>query len=118
MLWDNVENNMTRAHYQKLALLRAHNEALRVGEFRTWRAEASGLYAYERFAGEERLLCVLNTAKEPIVASLPLPESFAAKAAVHDLYAQNPARMERHGRGEAGSGRRDDPLVTQRPVCL
>ncbi len=87
MRWDNVENNMTRAHYQKLALLRAHNEALRVGEFRTWRAEASGLYAYERFAGEERLLCVLNTAKEPIVASLPLPEAFAAKAAVHDLYA-------------------------------
>ncbi|NCB05602.1 MAG: glycoside hydrolase family 13 protein, partial [Clostridia bacterium] len=87
MRWDNVENNLTREHYQKLALLRAAHPALSVGEFRTWQTLDSGLYAYERFTGEEHLLCVLNTGTEEVMANLPLPEGLAAKSAVHDLYA-------------------------------
>ena len=87
MRWDNVENNPMRAHFQRLATLRAEHEALRVGAFRTWRTEANGLYAYVRFTAEERLLCVLNTGKEEIVTQLQLPEPMRSQAAVRDLYA-------------------------------
>ncbi len=87
MRWDNVENNPTHAHYQKLAALRAGREALRVGAFRTWRAEENGLYAYERFTDGETLLCVVNTSTEAVVSQLPLPAALAVKAALHDLYA-------------------------------
>ncbi len=86
MRWDCVENNPTHTHYQKLAALRATHEALRIGAFRTWRAEENGLYAYERFTAGERLLCVLNTATEPLTAQLALPESLRSKAAVCDLF--------------------------------
>lgn len=89
MRWDNVDGNTTRAHYQKLTSLRASHEALRIGEFRTWQVESNGLYAYERFTKDERLLCVLNTGTDPVTAQLPLPEALRGKAAVHDLYAEN-----------------------------
>ncbi len=88
MRWDNVDGNATRAHYQKLTSLRAAHEALRIGEFRTWQVESNGLYAYERFTKDERLLCVLNTGTDPLTAQLPLPEALGGKAAVHDLYAE------------------------------
>ena len=35
MRWDDVEDNPTRAHYQKLARLRAQLPALRTGRFRS-----------------------------------------------------------------------------------
>jgi glycosidase len=88
MRWDNVENNQTRAHFQKLARLRASHEALRVGAFRTHLAENSGLYAYQRYTDGERLLCVLNTGHEDVTAQLPLPEPLRAQAAVRDLYGE------------------------------
>ncbi|MCE5342359.1 MAG: glycoside hydrolase family 13 protein [Eubacteriales bacterium] len=87
MRWDNVDKNPTRAHYRKLVALRAAHEALRIGTFRTWHTDESGLYAYERFTDEERLLCVLNTSTETITAQLALPATLCACAAVHDLYA-------------------------------
>ena len=88
MRWDTVEGNPTRAHFQRLAALRAAHEALRIGVFRTWRAEADGLYAYERFTDDEHLLCVLNTGKETLAAQVALPEALKGKAAVHDLYGE------------------------------
>jgi glycosidase len=88
MRWDNVENNPTRAHFQKLAHLRAANEALRVGAFRTHIALDNGLYAYERFTEGQRLLCVLNTGREAVAAQLTLPEPMQGQAAVRDLYAE------------------------------
>ena len=87
MRWDCVENNATHEHFRKLAALRSGHEALRTGAFRTWRAEENGLYAYERFTEQERLLCVLNTSTEEIAQSLLLPEPMRGCAAVRDLYA-------------------------------
>ena len=86
MRWDCAEQNPTHAHYRKLAGLRAKHPALRTGAFRTWHAGRDGLYAYERIADDERLLCVVNTATEAITAELPLPASMASQAAVRDLY--------------------------------
>ena len=88
MRWDNVEGNATRAHFQKLARLRAAHEALRTGAFRTHLAEENGLYAYERITDGERLLCVLNTGREPVAAQIALPEPMHSQAAVHDLYGE------------------------------
>lgn len=88
MRWDNVEGNPTRAHFQKLIALRKAHEALRTGAFRTWRAEANGLYAYERFTAGERLLCVLNTGPDAVDTQLQLPEPMRAQAAVRDLYGE------------------------------
>lgn len=87
MRWDDVENNPTRAHFAKLAALRAAHPALRVGAFRTWQAGEDGLYAYERFTEGEQLLCVLNTAQDALTAQLTLPEGLKDAAALHDLYA-------------------------------
>lgn len=87
MRWDDVDGNETLAHYRKLTALRASHEALRIGAFRTWYTDQNGLYAYERFTYSERLLCVVNTSTDTITAQLPLPESLAKRAAVHDLYA-------------------------------
>lgn len=86
MRWDCTEQNPTRAHYRKLADLRAKHPALRTGAFRTWHAGEDGLYAYERIATDERLLCVVNTATQAITAQLPLPAAMASQAAVRDLY--------------------------------
>jgi cyclomaltodextrinase / maltogenic alpha-amylase / neopullulanase len=86
MRWDNVNNNPTRAHYQKLAKLRAAHPALRTGAFRTWQADENGLYAYERFTDTEAVLCVLNTTAEPLAAQLNLPDAQRSKVALHDLY--------------------------------
>ena len=88
MRWDWVENNETRAHYQKLAALRMQNEALRVGAFRTWRAMDSGLYAYERTTDSQSLLCVLNTGDQPVKTLLPLPQALSEKTELTDLYTQ------------------------------
>ena len=88
MRWQQVEGNPTRAHFQKLATLRAGQEALRVGAFRTWRAQADGVYAYERFTDEEHLLCVLNTGTQERTVQLPLPQWLAEQAAVYDLYSE------------------------------
>ena len=88
MRWDNVEHNVTYTHYQKLAMLRAKHDALRIGAFRTWQTLPGGLYAYERFTKDERLLCVLNTGVETVTAQLALPEPFNHQAAIHDLYSE------------------------------
>ncbi|HPJ02346.1 MAG TPA: glycoside hydrolase family 13 protein [Candidatus Limiplasma sp.] len=88
MRWDWVENNETRAHFQTLAHLRAGNEALRLGAFRTWQALPNGLYAYERYTDNQRVLCVLNTGAEAIDVLLPLPQTYAGKESLRDLYAQ------------------------------
>jgi len=88
MRWDHVKDNPTHEHFQKLARLRATHAALRIGAFRTWQVQANGVYAYERFTGEERLLCVLNTSTEEITAQLPLPGPMRDQAAVRDLYGE------------------------------
>ena len=88
MRWDWVEGNPVRAHYQTLATLRKQHAALRVGSFRTWKTMKNELYAYERTADGETLLCVLNTGDQPVKALLPLPQALRDKAILSDLYAQ------------------------------
>ena len=44
-------------------------------------------YAYLREAGNERVLCVLNTTTQPVRQRVKLPEGMAGMAVVHDLYA-------------------------------
>ena len=85
MRWDNVEGNPTLAHYRKLTRLRKEVAPLRTGSFRTWAVEESGLYAYLRQTDEETVLCVLNTALEPVVGRITLPQSMRA-AQLTDLY--------------------------------
>ncbi len=87
MRWDDVEGNPTHAHYQQLARIRANTPALRYGSFRTWRVIDNGLYAYLRTCDGQQVLCVLNTALEPIDARLELPQGMAGEAVLHDLYA-------------------------------
>ena len=86
MRWDDVEGNLTRAHYQKLARLRAQLPALRVGRFRSHTAMENGLYAYRRETDTQQLLCVVNTGLEPVSARLELPKGMAGLAAVNDHY--------------------------------
>ncbi|MFH1879480.1 MAG: alpha-glucosidase C-terminal domain-containing protein, partial [Bacillota bacterium] len=88
MRWDRVDGNETRAHFQKLAKLRAENGALKAGAFRTWKALKNGLYAYERYTGSQRLLCVLNTGGKPVKTLLPLPPALRDKHGLTDLYTQ------------------------------
>ncbi|MEA4999492.1 MAG: glycoside hydrolase family 13 protein [Candidatus Limiplasma sp.] len=89
MRWDDVEGNPMRRHFKKLAKLRKAHPALRVGAFHTWHVGADGLYAYERFTKEERVLCVLNTGVEDVTLQLPLPEPMRSQAAVRDLYGEH-----------------------------
>ena len=86
MRWDDVEDNPTRAHYQKLARLRAQLPALRTGRFRSHVALENGLYAFRRETDTQQLLCVVNTGLEPVSVRLELPGGMAGMAAVHDHY--------------------------------
>ena len=86
MRWDDVEGNPTRAHYQKLARLRAQLPALRTGRFRSHVALENGLYAFRRETDTQQLLCVVNTGLEPVSVRLELPGGMAGMAAVHDHY--------------------------------
>ena len=86
MQWDQVEGNVTRTHYQKLASLRARLPALRTGRFRSHAAMENGLYAFLRETDAQQLLCVVNTGLEPVSVRLELPRGMAGMAAVHDHY--------------------------------
>ncbi len=86
MRWDAVENNQTRAHFQRLCRLRRESDALRHGAFRTHAVLPNGLYAYLRASPCQQLLCILNTSLEPRSAWIPLPENMAGMAVLHDLF--------------------------------
>lgn len=86
MRWDDVENNQTLAHYQRLAQLRQTHPVLRLGNLRTWRVFDNGLYTYLRQLEQQQALCVLNTSIEPADALLPLPQAMAEMSVVTDLY--------------------------------
>ncbi len=86
MRWDTVERNLMHAHYQRLAQLRATRKALRYGAFRTLEVQRSGLYAYLRIHEGQRLLCILNTSKQPVRGRVELPEGMGGMAVLHDLY--------------------------------
>ncbi|HPF88702.1 MAG TPA: glycoside hydrolase family 13 protein [Candidatus Limiplasma sp.] len=88
MRWDLVDNNDTRVHFQTLARLRAQNEALSTGTFRTWKVFDNGLYVYERFTDTQRLLCVLNTGMESVQTLVLLPPALQNQQKLTDLYAQ------------------------------
>lgn len=94
MPWDKTENHPMFAHYARLARLRREHPALRRGAFRTWRALDNGLYAYLRTLGDETLLCVLNTSREPVSALLPLPEGMAEMSMLTDLYASEAVAVQ------------------------
>ncbi|MCL1855810.1 MAG: alpha-amylase family glycosyl hydrolase, partial [Clostridia bacterium] len=86
MAWDRAESSGIRRHFARLARLRGEHEALRLGAFRTVEARENGLYAYLRLSDGEWLLCVLNTALEPLRGWLTLPEDKAGLAVLHDWY--------------------------------
>lgn len=86
MRWDRVQGNAIHQHFAKLARLRVGSDALQRGAFRTHTVRDDGLYAYLRIAEEQRLLCVLNTAKQPVRGRVELPEGMAGMAVLHDLY--------------------------------
>ena len=88
MRWDWAEHSDTRAHFQTLAKLRALHPALRTGAFRTWKTLKNGLYAYERYTDDRRVLCVLNTGEKPVKTLLPLPDAMKGKHELTDVYAQ------------------------------
>jgi glycosidase len=88
MRWNNVENNLTHQHFQKLARLRKGSEALRYGAFRTHGVWSNGLYAYLRATEGQQLLCVLNTSPVPAGGRVKLPGPMAGLAVVHDLYGE------------------------------
>ena len=94
MEWHNVEGNPTHAHYQKLAHLRAANPALRVGAFRTWQVEENGLYAYLRKSDDQQLLCLINTALEPVTGMIRLPENWVDAKQLTDLFADVPYAVQ------------------------
>jgi len=89
MAWDRVQNNKIHRHFARLAWLRAEHEALRQGAFRTVETRENGLYAYLRLSDRERMLCVLNTALEPVRGWLTLPADMAGQAVLHDWYGGN-----------------------------
>ena len=93
MRWDNVKNNPTHAHFQKLAMLRKENTALSKGSFKTYKVDG-GLYAYMREDEQQQLLCVLNTSLEPIRTYMILPEGLAEMATVMDLYSEQYISVE------------------------
>ncbi len=87
MRWDQVEGNETRKHFQRLAKVRAENEALGHGVFRTHQVFENGLYAYLRIADSQQLLCLLNTTLAPVTGQVELPKEMAGMAVLHELYA-------------------------------
>ncbi len=86
MRWDDVTNNSMHRHFQKLARVRKENPALRQGAFHTHAVLQNGLYAYVRSTETQHLLCVLNTALDPLQGRVDLPEDMAGLAVLHDLY--------------------------------
>jgi glycosidase len=90
MPWEKTENHPMLKYYSTLASLRREYPALRRGSFRTWQVEENGLYAYLRQSDDQQVLCLINTALEPVSGIIPLPEEMAGAAALTDLYADVP----------------------------
>ena len=86
MRWDHVDGNPMHRHFRRLATLRAKNEALRHGAFRTHMVCSNGLYAYLRIGKEQQLLCVLNTNTQPAKGRVELPEGMTHSSFLCDLY--------------------------------
>ncbi|NLO84716.1 MAG: glycoside hydrolase family 13 protein [Clostridiales bacterium] len=94
MRWDQVENNLTHRHYQKLATIRQAVPALRVGSYKTHAVFENGLYAYIRKEGEQQVLCLINTSLEPIRQRVMMPKGMGGVAVVHDLYSDRSIAVE------------------------
>ncbi|AZR72218.1 alpha-glycosidase [Anoxybacter fermentans] len=62
MPWDEEEQDLNLFnHYRKLIQIRRKYEALRKGEFRTiYKDEATGIYIFERYTENERVLVIIN----------------------------------------------------------
>ena len=97
MRWDHVAGNPTHEHYRRLAAIRRSSSALRTGSFRTWQAGPGDLYAYLRQSEDQLLLCVVNTGVHTARGWLPLPESMADMASIHDLYSGRSLAVEHGG---------------------
>jgi glycosidase len=70
MLWGAAQNQDLLSHFQGLARMRRESNALRRGDRRTVLADAE-VFAYERWAGDERVTVALNFSKRPQRRELP-----------------------------------------------
>ncbi|GBF74144.1 alpha-glycosidase [Paenibacillus sp. 598K] len=76
MIWETSQQNLELlGFYRELIVLRKTHEALRSGTFRFLHAPAGGYeLAYERRAGEERLILAMNVSSQPSRLLLALPD--------------------------------------------
>jgi cyclomaltodextrinase / maltogenic alpha-amylase / neopullulanase len=70
MLWGSDQNQDLLAHFQALGRMRRNSIALRQGDRRTVLADAE-VFAYERRAGDERVVVALNFVEQPQRRELP-----------------------------------------------
>jgi len=70
MLWRTDQNQDLLAHFQALGRMRRDSTALRQGDRRTVFADAE-VFAYERRAGDERVVVTLNFSEQPQRRELP-----------------------------------------------
>ena len=70
MLWGADQNQDLLAHFQTLGRMRRESIALRRGDRRTLLADAE-VFAYERRAGDERVVVALNFSEQPQRRQLP-----------------------------------------------
>ncbi len=87
MEWDRVsEDHPLLNHYKKLIRVRKSHEALRKGNFRTWRSPVDGGYAFLRETENETVLVVLNTSDSKMNLELDIPEGFKDAEKLTDIY--------------------------------
>jgi cyclomaltodextrinase len=96
MEWDRVtEDHPLLNHYKKLIKLRKSHEALRKGNFRTWRAPVDGGYAFLRETQDETALIVLNTSDSTMAMELTVPEGLKSAKKLVDAYGEQPVTKTR-----------------------
>lgn len=94
---ENRPDTSLRAHYRRLAAIRAAHPALRRGTFETLLADdATGVYAFLRAYVRDRVVVVLNSGAEAREAEIPVPPSAGLADGAHlaDLLGGGAVRVE------------------------
>ncbi|MCX7773362.1 MAG: alpha-glycosidase [Clostridia bacterium] len=95
MEWERAnDDNKVFTHFKKLISIRKQHEALRKGNFRTWRKPNDGVYAFLRQTENDTLIAVLNTNDYEMTFEVSIPSALRQAQSFVDLYAS--ARVERY----------------------
>lgn len=87
MEWERLDKDHSILdHYQKLIMARKAHEALRIGNFRTWRSPVDGGYAFLRETEKEVVLVVLNTSQDTLTLEMDVPDLFQSADKLKDIY--------------------------------